>query len=394
MKKVFPIEALKKIVGRCVRFSNPRGLIQEYGYFYFDGDSLKATDGFVGIIHISPVTFETMVAVPSELFSRPIQTLSQDVELEVSDKNIVVRSGDFKAKFPVIGLDSKKVEINPPDFSMLSKLPSKFMDSLKQVLFSVSKDETKIGMRGILFKDKKFYSTDNYRISRAKFLGDFKEGFFIPDRLLSLVLSEEDPIEYCLEGNKLWLFYEDFLVFGILPSVPFPECDSLFSTPPAAKVYFTSSKVLECLDRLSVFVSNFPYRMDVLVYSNSIFFIVHSGGTIEAVEAIECKSEITGVFAANINYFREAAEKSEWFTFNKNIICFYSKAGLESILLQLEAKDLPDLGEFKDKHATGILEGSGSRVPIRAEETKEESSAGPASVTTEGAFSRTRQSKN
>ena len=396
MKVTIPIDILKNVVSRCIKFTNPKGLVQEFNYFYFTGDSLRATDGFVGIIQVMPVTFETDFMVPADLFTKPIQSLTKDVEIEVKDGNVIVKSGGFKTKFPVVNLNKERVRLEPPSIEVAKQFPivlkkdkepsRYFMKSLKQVYFSVCKDETKVGYRGVLFKEsngrKWFYSTDNYRSSRFELLEEESDPFFlrkedwlVPDTLLSLVLEGEEPAAYCLEGEKIWLYYSDFLVMAKFPTAPFRDVGGFFERPPGLeKVQFNSTEVSESLSRLSFFATAYPYRSDVVVIPPDRLIFVVKGGDIEAVEEVSCKTLATGVFPVNVNYFKEAAEKTTEFYFADPSIYFYSPSGLESVLLMLEAKSAEDLLErFRGIPKIRKMEEPGARTET---ETKQEGEQG------------------
>ena len=57
LKIVFKAKDLKKSVSRCVKYTNPKGFLSEYSYLCFNGNSLMATDGIVGMVHAIQINF-------------------------------------------------------------------------------------------------------------------------------------------------------------------------------------------------------------------------------------------------------------------------------------------------------------------------------------------------
>jgi len=292
-------------------------------------------------MQVLPVEIEGEFMLPSDLFSKAVSSLSKDVEVQVLDNHITVKSGRFESKFNIPKLDSSKIPFSPPEDSSIEKSPEDFMASLKQVYFSVSKDETKVEMRGIQFKNSFFYSTDNYRISRFATLFSMTKEWTVPDTLLSLILSEGEPEEFCIEKDKVWFFYPSFLVFGTTFSLPFRDCEKIFNKisglPTSSKVEYATTEVEEVLNRLVFFTNAYPYRLDVTVSSNKLLFKVKGSGA-EAEEEAACKTELVGVFSVNIQLFVESLSKANAFYFTEGLVYFVSSSGLESILSCLDVR--------------------------------------------------------
>lgn len=383
MKVTIPIEFLKNAINRCIKFTSPKGLVQEYSYFYFYGDSLRATDGFTGVVQGGFPSFDTEIMIPADLFSKPVQSLTQDVEISLKSGNIFVKSGGFQTKFPVVSLNMDRVRIESPDPTHIRHFPEDFIASIRQVYFSVCKDETKVGMRGVYLKNNSLYSTDNYRMAKyplhvnSHSFYELKEEWIIPDILLTQILSEKDPGSYCIDNQKIWLYYveDNFLVFGKFPTAPFPECESMFmikAWEENERVKFSSSKVVDSLSRLSFFATAYPNRLDVIVLPNKLVFVV-SEGEIEAVEEVACETIFTGTFPVNVNYFKEAMERSDRFYVTDHAIYFYSESGLESILLRLEVKSAENLLErFRSSSANRETEKSGTATEDQEKGREEE----------------------
>jgi len=361
---IFPIEELQSIVSRSFGFSNPSGLVQEFGCFLFRGDSLIASDGFVGIIHALPITFEQDLLVPAMLFSRPIQSLSGDVTIRVEEGSVIIQSRGFKSKFPYLDLDKNRLSVAAPDLSEFKFFPKDFMASLNQVYFSVNKDETMVGLRGVKVDGQVFYSTDNFRISKYNYLlekNESLEDLMIPDNLLIRILSEGEPDGYCLQGDRIWFTYEDFLVFGKLPSAPFSDCESIFgsiksSLEESNKVGFDSSALSESLTRLSFFATAYPNRIHVLIFPSRMV-LVAKNGEVEAVEQVICDTAATGAFSVNLNFFKQAVERSDLFYFGTKIYFLSTRGfhkGLEIVLMPLEDSSAEALmGRFSSEISVG-----------------------------------------
>lgn len=350
MKVVFKAEDLKKAVSRCVKYTNPKGFLSEYNYLCFNGDSLMATDGVVGIIHAIQINFgENRILVPADIFHKAIIALEgQDIEVTIR-RGVAIKAGGFKTKFQEIDA-SGYTSFEVPQEG-IKDIPKDFMADIKQIRFSVSSDSNKPEMMGVYFDGSHFYSTDNYRITRFALGEPVEERLLIPNTLLSLIVSEGEPNGYCLEESKgrIWFFYDEFIVFGKLLEGEFPNCGTVFETlgekinaNEMKKVAFDRANVAKALERLSMFKIEAPNRTDLVIQPGVLYLLV-AGEGVEAIEKLPAETAHSGLFSVSLNFLKDAVNGTECFFFPdqglKAPLFFQSQTGLETLLLPLEVGD-------------------------------------------------------
>ncbi len=153
------------------------------------------------------------IAVPGKILNDLVSTLNPgDLELEVVDGIGSLVSGKFAAKintapvddYPVIPSESGEARV---------EIPSKLLSStINRVEFAAALDESRPILAGVLFdlseKGIELVATDGYRLSHAKFEGDFESSpirVVIPAR----TLQEVSKISVLGDMVGVWLSEND-----------------------------------------------------------------------------------------------------------------------------------------------------------------------------------------
>lgn len=333
------------VIKKCSKFASSMWLAIELGFLFIEKDTVVAFNGHAGIIHNFDLGGIELGQVPA-YFVNKLPLFSGSLNISVNSSSIELRSGKFWSKFQRGDL-LKKEDFILPQYEKFQCLPAGFFSALKKVYFSISKDETKFSMRGVLFSKNYFYATDNYKVSRFKsnFNLDLEDVVF-PDALLSLILSEKaEPVAFAFDSDKLWLVYDEFFVFTTKFIVDFPLSNVFnmdMDLSSKSKIEFDSS-FLEVVSRLSSFVENYPYELHLVFTLNKLFLAVLADKC-EVVEEVSCK--ITGytelVFTVNASFFKELVEKTNQFYVMDEFLYFSKSAEdgiLESLLLKVTTND-------------------------------------------------------
>lgn len=336
-------EKMLSVVDRCCKFTRYSPISTELSCLCFSEGTISAYNGISGITHLADLDLEPM-AVPGESVRELLSSLGE-IDLCSESENVVISSGKrFETKFktPLKSLPSWDFEMPPTD--SVEPLPKEFFSGLKQVYFSVSKDETKPEMRGVFCSGGYLYSTDNVRITRFPIkLGEVLD-FVVPDNLLEYIIDESlPPLGYYVDKTKVWLIFEGFLVFGQRSLLEFPDCKPIFeSSRLESEVKFDPVELGKVLDRFSFFCRSYPFSISVVVTPSGKLIVDSSSPGFEyATEITECKTNVRAEigFSVNLNFFKEIVSKSNRFYINDRYLYFFSDSGLESLLITLGVID-------------------------------------------------------
>lgn len=380
----FKADVLKSIIGKCNRFSTAKGLIPEHGYVAMREEGhILATNGVIGISHRNPITLSLEEFVlPSETFSKILTSFPPDTEVDLikQEKNTIIKvkgNRNFNAKFPNLLDESISIDVPPEDAKI--PLPDGLTDCLKQLLFSVPKDnKVKESLRGVFYDGKSFYASDNIKLSRiTPGFASLGEELFIPNQLLEHVV-EDKPLAYCISetdgaDKTLWFWFKDYIVFVQVKGSVFPMGEANFDKVLAEKSNSTfisaPEELKETTDRISILADQYRGRVNIVAFKDELVFYTLSPSGIEAIEFLPVKSNITEgerprFVAVDINFFKEEIERCSEFFFTEDFIYFSNKEGLESILKPLSVEDgvavMERVGEYYNNRSNSGTTGMDS----------------------------------
>lgn len=189
---------------------------------------------------------------------------SGNIEIEVEKEQVKLVSGSFKSK--ILGSNSSDFPKIPTSLDkktfILNK--SEFIDSLSKVLFSVSPDETRPILTGVLFvsDDSTLYlvATDGFRLSEVKIknktkLPDFK--IIIPKAVLNELsrTTEDGDIEICFdkENNQIVFGIGDTVFSSRLIEGEFPDYGKIIPNTSICTVNIDKNELEKAIKLASVF---------------------------------------------------------------------------------------------------------------------------------------------
>jgi hypothetical protein len=374
----FKAEELKDVIGKCTRFSTTKGLIPEYGFLALREGYIFATDGRIGIKHRNPVSIPEEFILPAEIFSRLLSSqlfLKRKVDLARQENLTVFKAGRIRIKIPnppheyLINVDV------PPDDSF-HILPDGFSEAIKQVLFSVPKQErVKEALRGINYDGKSFYASDNIKLSRItpNFSIPLPE-LFIPTQLLEH-LVEDKPISYCITESEgadrmLWFSFKDYVIFTNVKDSIYPMGEEIFDKLYKEKVNSAvisadPEELKNTVAVISILAELYMNRVNLVAFKNELTFYTLTPGGLEAIGTLPVTSNVkegdrAELVAVDTIYLKEIVNECSDFFFTGDFAYFSNKDGLESVLKPLGVEDgvtvMEKVGEYygSEDGTTGV----------------------------------------
>lgn len=218
-------EILKKSIEK-MKPAFQKGMLTEFGqYLFISNKQLLAYNDAVCVI--APLDTELEVALPADEFMQFVQkTKSKEIEFTV-DESIVIKAGRAKANFAKNDDVLERIkDLNIYAPSELVKLPTDFIEGMKLVRHSVSKDKTERYMTYIKVSGNKLASTDNFRISEYVMSGEM-EDMFIPQDVLSHMIKYEFTEYKKFEGIAYFRDADDVYFATRLGETEFVEYEYL-----------------------------------------------------------------------------------------------------------------------------------------------------------------------
>jgi DNA polymerase III sliding clamp (beta) subunit (PCNA family) len=323
-----------------------------------------ATNGVIGIRYQNPISLSLEEFVlPSEIFSRVLSSFPVDAEVDLTkqEKFTVIKIGKtFRAKFP--NLEDEGINIDIPPEEAKIQLPDGYGDCLRQLLFSIPKDDkTKESLRGIYYNGKSFYASDNIKLSRITSNFDqMTSELFIPTQLLDH-LTEDKPLAYCITDTEgldrlLWFWFKDYVIFCAIKGTVFPIREEVFDKFVDEKnsvgvvVSANREELKEKVDRISIIADQYKYRINIIALQHELILYTLLPNGMDAIEFLPITSSVkdgdkAGFVAVDINYLKEEIERCSDLSFTEDFIYFNNKEGLESILKSLGVEDGPVIME-------------------------------------------------
>ena len=297
-----------------------------------DGISLVGTDSQISI-NTTPfsadVQAEGSVALNAKLFYDIVRKLPGGlIHIEVDDKlRTVMTSGKSVLKmsglngydFPLVPID----ELEPKDVKKFRIKSSLLKDMIRQTIFSVSSDPTKLVLTGELMEIKedilRVVAIDMFRISyRAEQITESAEcKAVVPARALGelsrMVQSDKDEeIEFFFTDKKAIFITDDFKLAANLLHGDFIRYDQIFNEDFSTKIVVSRELLLFSCERVLLLASDGkPINMKLEISGEELLVTALTDRG-EVKDIINCEidgKEITIYF--NPRYFSEVLRAIE-----------------------------------------------------------------------------------
>lgn len=254
--KIIPLKPSLPILGNIL-IQTEKGMLK-----------ISSTNLELGIICKigAKITEEGSITVPAKLFTEYINTIPDDkIEITVNDLDVEIISGNYNAKikglpasdFPLIPLIDKEsiIKINPKTLA----------EALPYVTFSVSIDESRPVLNGVLFDiypDKiKLVSTDSYRLSEKiiELKTNTKENLsvVIPQKtvqeLLRMLTETEEEVEISLTEEQILFRTSNIELTSRLIEGKYPDYEQIIPESWQTKIVLNKDEFISAIKTVSLF---------------------------------------------------------------------------------------------------------------------------------------------
>lgn len=206
---------------------------------------------------------------------------SGTLDLEVSKEQMKLSSGTFKSN--IMGANSSDFPVLPNSVGKGSfKLKrDEFVNSLSKVLFSVSTDETRPILTGVLFisKDKDIYlvATDGFRLSEVKLKSQAEIPnlrIIVPKAVLNelVKIESEDDIEVSFdkENNQIIFALGDTVLSSRIIEGEFPDYEKIIPSSSVCVLNIDKREFEKSVKLASVFARDSGNIVKLHVLENSM----------------------------------------------------------------------------------------------------------------------------
>ena len=344
---------------------------------------LFATDLEIGIdCYIPAQVIETgSTVIPSRIISELIKKFPEGkIEIEYTDNNITTVK-ENNSNYKILGFSAEEFS-NFPEIKMRAKIKLNqklFKETIQQVIFSTSRDESKTFLNGALLKiiDNKIevVTTDSHRlslknikpISIEKTTTDEEIEVIIPYRALSelskLLLDNEEVFVEVRFGEKqiMFILFPDgqknsIRIYSRLIEGQFPDYKQIIPDSFKTEIKINTEEFRDKMERIALFV-----REDLKTVKVEVINKENNQKEERCEMILKAESPSTGEASEKISTFKKGEDIT--ITFNTDYILDVLKIiKKENTIIKLNDPLNPAIiNPNKDKNYIYIL------MPVRAE---------------------------
>lgn len=279
---------LSKAISSATRFASSRAQLPVLGNILLKANKNKleisATNLEMGInISIGAKVEENgEITVPAKLINEIVQNLNRgSVNLSVDKEKLEIKAEKFQST--VAGMNASDFPDVPKVFpkNSLSLAKEKLQEALSKVLYSVSIDETRPTLTGVLFtsdgKTTYLVSTDGFRLSRLKLDVVSKKNMsvIIPKNALSelsSVIENSDEVLFAFdEKNNQVLFKSDsYILSSRVIQGTFPDYEKIIPKNTQIEANLDTVEFTKGVKLASVFARDSSNVVKMIIQKNSV----------------------------------------------------------------------------------------------------------------------------
>lgn len=389
MKFITDLQTLQKSINRLM-FAIPQKStisILEYIYFSLNGNKLKITSSDRDITLILNLDVNGLengeILVPGRKLSDLLKSYSGNVDLEFEtlqeNYEIYIKIG--KGKFHFKGLDAEEYKLIPElfndqivDFSNLDgeqtliegtktiKIKTKDLVRLcDKTIDSVSKDNYKIAMSGVLFQFRENYinavSTDSFRLVKATVNFDVPLRIndvdtIIPAKTIEFLRKLEDEETYISlieDKDKIKSLRFDFgntIFITKIIDEKFPPYEQVLPKENKLELIVDKNQLANKLKPLSVFINKNTNQVKLSITPTTLkLSVVDDESGNDASDELSCEFNADSFeLAYNIKFLEEALSNIATDETNNNLVKFtFSEPFRPTLLLPIKVDEKYDL---------------------------------------------------
>ncbi len=315
-------EELNKAITLCSRFASSRVQLPVLANILLEADNNKlrvcSTNLEVSVsINLGAKVLEKgSITIPSKVITEIISNLkSGTVDLTSEKEILTIKSNDFESN--ITGMNAADFPITPQDLGAESiKFPFEgFKNSLSRVLFSVSNDETRPVLTGILMilKDGEvvLVSTDGFRLSQKKIKikgNTVEKKIIIPKNTLSELarISGGVDFEFSVKkaDNQIVLGISNVIMASRIIDGEFPDFEKIIPKETKFKVLVDKDELLRTIKLASVFAKDSANVVKLSINDKTMEVTAESNqsGTQKGKVDIKVTGSLEGKFEIAFNY--------------------------------------------------------------------------------------------
>jgi len=265
---------------------------------------IAATDLDTSVITTIPITAtkKDAITIPARTFYDILRELPEsDVDIQVTENRMELKAdrGVYKLsgipaeeypKLPVVNL-AKEIKMSG----------SELVGMIKKTIFSVSTDETRPALNGVLWQtstnNMRMVATDGHRLAKISYkntkLKGLHEDIIIPPKVLNLLTKlsegEDKQIGVIFGENSIIFNLEDTILASRLIEGPYPNFEQVIPKDSDKKLVINKELLNGAVRRMSILANTlthqvkFSLKKDNLELSSANFDL---GG--EAKESVPC----------------------------------------------------------------------------------------------------------
>lgn len=284
---------------------------------------LTTTDGMNTLEVAHNVDCEDFyVCIAVDTFSKLVaKTTSEYISLTLEENSLkVVGNGNYSIELP---LDEEGKMIRFPKQTVPEECTSIIMPTkvFKEVL-AINKPALAQTMEmpcltGYYFQENEVLSTDSYQVCRTAVKSVLADVLVAPETLELLALVQQETVSILQWADKIMFTTDDVTIYGSVlegkEKYPVSVIKSYLDTSFESKCKLSKAVVLNILDRLSLFISDYDKNAVCLIFSdNRVMFSSKKSNGIETVDYLDkenakpftCYADIE-LLKAQINAQRE-----------------------------------------------------------------------------------------
>lgn len=327
------LEKLAPILG-----NNP--LVPGDQYFQIEGKHIQVTNGRILVDLICSIDTGLHCSVPKEVLDLLSSLSAEEVDLEVKEDELRVRTNKIKGKFSVL---------TPPTFKPLPEVDTEkgaridplllndVIDGLGFCRFGVSKDAASGPYCGVQINGSKIFSTDTFRVVQWNLKEDLGLVCTVPVRFIDVLKRCQRDVEsLTVDVNKGVLaaaLADGTRVFVEALLGDYPKLAQYFSCSGEYEQVRFGDKLAPIIERHSSLLKNIDAldRIMLIEIEDGVCTLTsevpEKANLVEQID-VETSKNFNVAFTVNPTFLREVATRSSSFKFFPEISAEGASAGL------------------------------------------------------------------
>lgn len=312
MKLTVLQESLSKAVTQASRFASTRSQLPILGNILLKATKTKLTISSTNL-EISVLTQigakieeDGEISIPSKVISELVNNLPKEqVKLESEKEQLKITTSGFSSK--ILGIDATDFPKIPGTLAKPFSLPKKeILESLSQVVFATSTDETRPVLTGVLVILGKgsvtLVATDGFRLSQKKVVLSSQKNepsgqrIVIPKGVLGEIgrsIEEVDEVDLEIQEKEKQVIFGlgDVVLSSRLLEGEYPDFEKIIPKSSTISVRLDKEEFLRSVKLASIFAREAANIVKLKLFKDSVKVLAESGSSGSQETDVEAKTE-------------------------------------------------------------------------------------------------------